>query len=152
MVFETSPRAVTSDSMSSFLLDTNVLSEAPRPQPNANVVERVALHQLEIVTAAPVWDELIYGYHTMPESTRRRILRSYLFDTLRPGLDILPFDRRAAEWHASERARLAAIGRTPPFIDGQIAAIAVVNDLILVTANTSDFVHFQDLRIEDWTT
>lgn len=54
------------------------------------------------------------------------------------------------EWHARERARLAAQGRTPPFADGQIAAITRVNDLILVTSSTDDFEPFEGLRIVDW--
>ncbi|OQX23219.1 MAG: VapC toxin family PIN domain ribonuclease, partial [Desulfobacteraceae bacterium IS3] len=41
-------------------------------------------------------------------------------------------------------------GQTPSFADGQIAAIAKVNDLILVTRNTSDFKIFADLKIENW--
>ncbi len=64
---------------------------------------------------------------------------------------VLPYDQMAAEWHAAERARLGAVGLTPPFVDGQIAAVAHVNDLTLVTANTRDFAHFEGLRIEDWT-
>jgi predicted nucleic acid-binding protein len=43
----------------------------------------------------------------------------------------------AAEWHAAERARLAALGKTPPFVDGQITAIAYANSLTLVTLNSS---------------
>ena len=73
-------------------------------------------------------------------------------NTLRPSvITILPFDQRAAEWHASERARLGGIGLTPPFVDSQIAAVAFVNDLTLVTANTADFSNFDGLRVEDWT-
>jgi tRNA(fMet)-specific endonuclease VapC len=34
--------------------------------------------------------------------------------------------------------------------DGQIAAIAAVNDLTLVTANDSDFQCFEELKIENW--
>jgi tRNA(fMet)-specific endonuclease VapC len=45
---------------------------------------------------------------------------------------------------------LTAQGRTPSYVDGQIAAIAKTNDLTLVTRNTSDFVHFADLRVENW--
>jgi len=52
--------------------------------------------------------------------------------------------------HAAERARLAARGDTPPFADGQIAAIALANDLTLVTFNAADFRRFEDLRIEIW--
>ena len=63
---------------------------------------------------------------------------------------MLDYDREAADWHARERARLSAAGRTPPFVDGQIAAIAYVNDLILVTANVSDFENFRGLRVQNW--
>jgi len=45
--------------------------------------------------------------------------------------------QKPANWHAAERAGLVGTGRTRPYLDGQIAAIAVVN-LILVTNNTSD--------------
>jgi len=49
-----------------------------------------------------------------------------------------------------ERARLAALGRTLPFVGGQIAAIARTNNLVLVTANAVDFRDFAGLTIEDW--
>ncbi|ETX01492.1 MAG: hypothetical protein ETSY2_37180, partial [Candidatus Entotheonella gemina] len=42
---------------------------------------------------------------------------------------IFSYDREAVLWHAEERARLASQGRIPPYVDGQIAAIAVVNNL-----------------------
>jgi predicted nucleic acid-binding protein len=48
------------------------------------------------------------------------------------------------------RARLAQIGRPPPFADGQIAAIAVTNGLVLVTFNRKDYDAFEELRMEDW--
>ncbi|MEA3360272.1 MAG: VapC toxin family PIN domain ribonuclease, partial [Thermodesulfobacteriota bacterium] len=63
---------------------------------------------------------------------------------------ILPYDDRAAEWHAKERARLSAKGATPSFVDGQIAAIASVNGLVLVTRNVDDFKTFLDLKLENW--
>jgi len=58
----------------------------------------------------------------------------------------------AAAWHARERARLANMGRMPPFVDGQIAAIAATNELVLVTANPKDFQAFRGLVVADWTT
>jgi tRNA(fMet)-specific endonuclease VapC len=51
---------------------------------------------------------------------------------------VLPYDGAAARWHARERARLAKLGRPAPFADGQVAAIAAVNQLVLVTRNVSD--------------
>jgi len=73
-----------------------------------------------------------------------------VFDVVRPTIPILFYDDRAAQWHADERARLTRLGKTPSFADGQIAAIAAVNKLTLVTANTADFENFSSLDIENW--
>ena len=133
-----------------YLLDTNVLSEPIRPNPDTGVMERIEAHRKRIATATPVWHELVFGCLRLPRSKRRSILEAYLFDRLRTSLVLLPYDDEAAEWHAAERARLQRRGITPPFVDGQIAAIALVNGFVLVTANVSDYKHFNDLRIEDW--
>ena len=65
-------------------------------------------------------------------------------------LPVFDYDLKAAKWHAQERSRLSKIGKTPAFIDGQIASIAFCNDLILVTNNMADFQDFEDLIIENW--
>jgi tRNA(fMet)-specific endonuclease VapC len=62
----------------------------------------------------------------------------------------LPYDETAATWHGEERARLEALGRPTPFVDGQIAAIARVNGLVLVTTKERDFVRFEGLSVENW--
>jgi len=59
-------------------------------------------------------------------------------------------DGRAAQWQAEQRARLRQAGRSPSYPDSQIAAIATVNDLVLVTRNSVDFVDFQGLQIKNW--
>jgi tRNA(fMet)-specific endonuclease VapC len=78
----------------------------------------------------------------------------FLLDTnvLSETLDVLPYDRRAADWHARLRALLVNEGRTPPYVDGQIAAIAAVNGLTLVTHNVTDFTASDGLSVEDWFT
>jgi tRNA(fMet)-specific endonuclease VapC len=133
-----------------FLLDSNVLSEPPRPSPNPQVLARLKEHRREMATAAPVWNELLFGWERLPASRRKDHLERYLMEIVAASLPILPYDQAAAVWHASERARLQALGKTPPFIDGQIAAIAKTSDLVLVTANVSHFVEFEGLAIEDW--
>ncbi len=102
--------------------------------------------------ASVVWHEMLFGCFRLPRSTRRSTIEEYLNEVVAPSIPILPYDARAAGWHAAERARLSAIGRTPPFADGQIAAVASVNDLTLVTANLDDYAAFQDIRVEDWRT
>ncbi len=133
-----------------YLVDSNVISEPTKPDPNPRVVERIQANRSRTATAATVWNEVLHGYYRMVESRRKRVLEQYLFDTLAPTLTVLPYDERAAEWHASERVRLERAGRTPPFADGQIAAVAFVNDLTLVTANLFDYAGFRGLQIEDW--
>ncbi len=133
-----------------YLLDTNVISESIKTQPSKPVLKKLEQHQHEIATAAPVWHELQYGCLRLPVSRKREIIQSFLKDVLRPGMIILPYDEKAASWHAKERARLSALGKTPSFVDGQVAAIARINGLILVTRNTSDFNQFSEMKIQNW--
>ena len=133
-----------------YLLDTNILSEPLKLHPNPHLMNRLAREQALVVTAAPVWNELLSGCYRLPPSKKRQIVEGYLHQTLASTLPILPYDSGAAEWHASERARLTKAGLTPPFVDGQIAAVAVTNQLTLVTKNLSDFVNFQGLVAESW--
>lgn len=133
-----------------YLLDTNVLSEAVKTAPNKHVMTMFEKHQEEIVTASPVWHELQYGCRRLPVSRKREIIESYIEDVIRQNMVILPYDERAARWHAEERARLAAQGQVPPYVDSQIAAIAKVNGLVLVTRNISDFEMFSDLKVQNW--
>ena len=135
-----------------YLLDTNIISEPLRPKPNAGVMARLEMNEADLALAAPVWHELCYGCKRLPEGKRRRAIQLYLDEVLRQHLPILPYDAAAAQWHADERARLEAVGMKTPFVDAQIAAIAMVNDLVLVTANGADYLRFDGLRIEDWMT
>ncbi len=133
-----------------YLLDTNVLSESVKTSPNKTVLKSIERYQHEIVTAAPVWHELYYGFQRMPVSRKREILEGYLNDVIKSNMIILPYDERAAEWHARERARLSATGKAPSCVDGQIASIAKVKGLVLVTRNTEDFKKFSELKLENW--
>lgn len=135
---------------SRYLLDSDVVSEPTRPAPSAKVLDWLARHEGESAIAAPVWHELRFGCERLPPSRRRDSIESYLAEVVLPSLPIFDYDQRAAEWHARERARLAKVGQTPPFVDGQIAAIARVNDLTLVTRNQRDFRWFEGLRMERW--
>jgi tRNA(fMet)-specific endonuclease VapC len=62
----------------------------------------------------------------------------------------LPFDD-AAHFHAAQiRADLARAGTPIGPYDLLIAAIALANDLMLVTHNTREFNRVSGLQIEDW--
>lgn len=131
-----------------YLLDTNTISEPARPVPNPGILRKLEQHAEEVAIASPVWHELWFGCERLPPSPKRTRIEDYL--RALGTLPLLPYDSAAAEWHAAERARLEAAGRAPSFVDGQIAAVAWVNDLTLVTSNRRHFESFGDLRIEDW--
>ena len=133
-----------------YLLDSDVVSEPLRPKPAGGVMRNLRTHGADAAIAAPVWHELRFGCARLPPSQRRAAIERYLQDVVLASFPVLEYDREAADWQAVERARLVDAGRTPAFVDGQIAAIAFVNDLVLVTSNVRDFKGFQELRIENW--
>jgi tRNA(fMet)-specific endonuclease VapC len=133
-----------------FLLDTNVVSEPLRPRPHEGVIAKLRRRGEELAIPSIVWHELRYGIERLPASRRRDAIERYLEMVVRATMPVLDYDRDAAEWHAAERARLAAQGETPPFADGQIAAIAGTRDLVLVTFNDADFRRFRGLRVVTW--
>jgi tRNA(fMet)-specific endonuclease VapC len=133
-----------------FLLDTNIVSESVRPTPRPGVLQALERYQDSIALATPVWHELLFGLERLPPSKKRRALERYLFTIVLPSFPLLPYDQAAAEWHARERARLIGLGRTPPIVDAQIAAISRVNGLTLVTGNRKDFEAYEGLEVVDW--
>lgn len=141
MLVDVSPR---------YLLDTNVLSEPLRPRPNVGVLAGLSRHEAEICTAAPVWNELLFGCARLVDGQKRRALREYLDEVVAPFVPVIAYDVVAAAWHAGERARLGAVGKPPPFVDGMIAAIARTRGLVLVTHNVADVAGFDGLVVEDW--
>lgn len=133
-----------------YLLDTDILSEPLKPVPNPGVLSRLKKHAAHLGIPAIVWHEARYGSYRLKPSPRRVAIAEYLSNVVATNIPILPYDAEAAAWHAKERARLDSIGRTPPFVDSQIAAIAAASSLVLVTRNVAIYRFFLGLRIENW--
>lgn len=133
-----------------YLLDTPVVSNPIAARPDPGIVRQLEELGHACAIAAPVWHELVYGCRRLPAGRRRAAVEAYLDDVVLRSFPVLDYTEPAATWHAGERARLEAVGRPAPFVDGQIAAIAHVNDLVLVTTNVRDFERFEDLEVKDW--
>ena len=133
-----------------YLLDTSVVSQPMRLRAPEVLLGRLA--RIEAVSALTTVSisEVRFGVLRLPIGQRRARYQSYLEGLLASKMPIFPFDLAAAEWHASERARLESMGLTPPFADGQIAAVAATRGLTLVTLNLRDFERFDGLAIESW--
>lgn len=136
-------------STGTWLLDTNIVSEAVRPQPHPTVLDNLARYQGELAIAAPVWHELRFGWLRMPEGQRRDAIGRFVQDVA-GRLPVLAYDASAARIHAELRVQRLQIGQPLPFVDGQIAAIAIAHGATLVTRNTKDFAGLPGLRMADW--
>lgn len=132
----------------SYLIDTNVLSELRRRDPDVNVVRwmvdrpATALY-LSVLTLG----ELRKGVEGLAEGDRKRRRLDWLeieLPTFFAGR-ILPVDAAVAErWGRL----LAQAGRPLPAIDSLLAATALAHGLTLVTRNLRDFQH-PDLTVLD---
>jgi predicted nucleic acid-binding protein len=120
------------------LVDTNVLSELPRPRPNANVVAWFAAQETVHVSVISL-EELAFGIARASPAARSRLVRSWLdaFVDARPiVLDVTAAIARASgELRAAREAR----GRRVAQADMLIAATALAHGLTLVTRNGRDF-------------
>jgi tRNA(fMet)-specific endonuclease VapC len=132
-----------------YLLDTNTISEPVKPEPNKKVVSLIDSNYDKIAISSFVVYELIKGVYQLSPSKKRQRIFDYIEDVLSK-LPVLPYTQEAAIWQGEEAARLKNIGKTAPFLDAQIASVAKVNNLILVTRNISDFQQFTDLTLENW--
>jgi len=113
-------------------------------------MKKLLEHDGELTTCSVVWHELSFGVARLPAGRRKTALQAYLDEVVGRTTAILSYDRAAAAWHAAERVRLEAAGKTPGFADGQIAAVAAVNGLVLVTRNVRHYDLFSGIRVEKW--
>jgi tRNA(fMet)-specific endonuclease VapC len=132
-----------------FLLDTNIFAALSQPKPHRGVERAFARHAGEVLTASVVVHEMWFGIERLPSCRRRTELERFMTEVV-AGVRVLPYGERAARWHAIERARLTTAGRPPPFLDGQIAAIAAVHDATVVSGNAAHFEPFEGLRVANW--
>ncbi len=132
-----------------FLLDTNVVSEWVKQQPDAGVLSEMHRHEGACAVAAPTLEELAFGLSRLPPGRRRDQLEQWL-TALAQRLPVLPYDAKAAWWWGVERARLARIARPVPRPDGSIAAVAATHGLTLVTRNLKDFQPMSGFEMVSW--
>ncbi|GAA5009070.1 type II toxin-antitoxin system VapC family toxin [Acinetobacter puyangensis] len=133
----------------SYLIDTNTISELVKTQPNINVLQQFQNAQDEISIPSIVWHELRFGWLNMLEGQRKRAIGAFLHNVVSL-IPILDYDAHAAKLHAEIRIQTQTIGKNIPFVDGQIAAIAMANGLILITRNIKDFQNIEGLRLRNW--
>jgi predicted nucleic acid-binding protein len=124
------------------LLDTNVISEPQRREPDARVLEWIDAQALEtlylsVVTVA----ELRAGITLIPAGKRRDSLHENLEKRLLPMFAnrVLAFDMACTKAYAELLAKSRAVGLAIETADAFIAAIALANGFAVATRDTRPF-------------
>ncbi|MDD2878733.1 MAG: type II toxin-antitoxin system VapC family toxin [Acidiphilium sp.] len=124
------------------VLDTNMLSEMMRPEPERKIVDWIVRQPSdELFTAAVCQAEILAGLAIMPKGRRRADLEEAARAMFADDFDgrILPFDTEAAAGYAEIFAARRNVGRPSGTIDLMVAAIARVRGASVVTRNVADF-------------
>jgi predicted nucleic acid-binding protein len=121
-----------------YLVDANVLSEATKPSPDAQVVGWLQRNESEIAVDPIILGEIRFGILLLPRGRRRARLERWFGEGVRR-LQCLPWEARTGMRWAELLAALRAAGRAMPIKDSLIAATALSHDLALATLNRRDF-------------
>jgi toxin FitB len=138
----------------SLLLDTNVVSEGLKPQPNAGVVAWMDnVDEDQVYISVVTLTELRYGIERSAAGSRRKRLEEWLQRELPKRFDgrILAVDEIIADASGRIVARSEAAGHPIEAIDAFLAATAEVHRLTLVTRNQSDFKAVLKTTLNPWT-
>lgn len=139
--------------MNMIIIDTNVVSELLRPNPDITVETWLGAQDAhDIYLTAISEGELLYGVAVMPEGKRRNALGTAIDGILREEFAgrILPYDSDAAAAFAVIAANRRAAGRPIATADCQIAAIAYTRGATIATRNIPDFEDCQVNLINPW--
>jgi predicted nucleic acid-binding protein len=123
------------------VLDTNVISEAMKPQPHPAVRAWLNDQAAETLYLSSVTlAELLFGIAALPAGKRKDMLALAVDGLLELFQGrVLPFDTEAARQYAELAVIARAAGRGFPTADGYIAAIAVSRGFIVATRDTALF-------------
>jgi predicted nucleic acid-binding protein len=134
------------------ILDTNVVSELMRPEPDTRVRQWVSGRRAdELATTAITVAEIRHGIERLPDGRRKDSLLSAATDLFAAFGDFIqPFDAPAATWFGPVMVRRASRGLPIEGFDAQIAAICRARGAALATRNVKDFLETGVDVIDPW--
>jgi predicted nucleic acid-binding protein len=123
------------------VLDTNVVSETMKPEPNATVRAWFDAQAIETLCLTSITlAELRFGVLAMPEGKRKDRLTAFLEELTSLYEDrVLPFDLAAARHHAELALAAKVRGRGFPLPNGYIAAIAASRGYAIASRDSAPF-------------
>ena len=132
-----------------FLLDTNVISEVCKKEPNEAVLNWLGQNATDLDLSVVTIEEMRFGQFMMPKGKKQAALKQMIDSLLETyATKMLSFDPHAAAQCAIFHEQAISSGYSPSIEDLMIASIAHVNDLVVVTRNTRDF-DYLDIELLD---
>ncbi|MCT7962126.1 type II toxin-antitoxin system VapC family toxin [Laspinema sp. D1] len=129
-----------------YLLDTNTCIQYLTGRSEQIIKKFQTIPRENICLCDVVKAELYYGACRSAKKAKNLALYEDFFSQYIS----LPFEGKAAKIYGDIRSELSRQGTPIGAYDLQISAIALANNLILVTHNTREFQRVQGLQIEDW--
>lgn len=124
------------------LIDTNVISELWKAEPNPDVLAWIDAQAIEtLYLSAVTVAELRFGLATMPEGKRRTIYQERLENEVLPAFTgrVLPFDLAASQAYADLMAGARLAGKAIGKADGYVAATASACGFMVATRDINPF-------------
>jgi predicted nucleic acid-binding protein len=136
-----------------FLLDTNVISESVRAEPDVRVLAWLDSVQEDLLYLSVLTlGEIRQGIARLTQGKRRLRLERWLDVDLRARFAgrIVPVDENIARRWGGLTADAQRAGAPLSVVDGLLAATALESDLILATRNVRDFVRLGVALSNPW--
>lgn len=124
-----------------YLLDTCVISELIKPEPNLNVIKWISdIDERCLYICVLTIGEIHKGIEKLPESKKKENLHKWVNVDLKERFNnkILNIDIHTATIWGKVQAHSELVGQTLPSIDGLIACTGIAHDLTIATRNIKD--------------
>lgn len=135
------------------LLDTNVVSEAIKPEPHPSVLAWLDAQAAETLFLSSITvAELLFGIGALPDGKRKDMLTARIDGLLDQFTGrVVHFDTPAARRYADLAVKARAAGKGFPTPDGYIAAIAAAHGFAVASRDTTAFNAAGLTVIDPWT-
>lgn len=125
-----------------YLLDTNIISELVKPQPNENVISFIRkCDEKDLYLSVITIGEIKYGTEKSQNSIKKEGLHRWLYEDLLKRFEsrIIEIDVEIMLSWAKNTQKLNSIGKPMPVMDLLIASSCMAKNFLLVTRNEKDF-------------
>jgi predicted nucleic acid-binding protein len=139
--------------MTLIILDTNVVSELMKPQPDAAVQEWMARQEDKILaTTAVTVSEIMFGLTRLPDGSRKVHLELAFRAFVGPDgiIPVLDLKEDAATRSGQMRATRQSLGHPITLGNALIAGIANVTQSVLATRNVKDYADLGLTVVNPW--